>query len=190
MGEYKFLSAEIEKLENEILEKKKKLAELIRKTPAQEVRDYVFGASAGPVKLSQIFGDCKELLLVHNMGKRCPYCTLWADNFNGIRHHLEDRAALAVVSPDKPDVQREFASERGWQFAMYSCAENNFAEDMNFKSGDMYLPGFSTFRKSDDGKIYRTGFRYFGPGDDFCSLWHFFDILPEGANGWEPKYSY
>lgn len=28
------------------------------------------------------------------------------------------------------------------------------------------------------------------PGDDFCTLWHFFDLLPGGAAGWTPKFSY
>jgi len=30
----------------------------------------------------------------------------------------------------------------------------------------------------------------FSPGDDFCSLWHFFDLLPEGTGDWQPQYRY
>jgi hypothetical protein len=30
----------------------------------------------------------------------------------------------------------------------------------------------------------------FGPGDDFCAVWHFFDLLPEGVDGWEPRFAY
>jgi len=29
-----------------------------------------------------------------------------------------------------------------------------------------------------------------GPGDDFCSVWHLFNLLPEGPDGWEPQYKY
>jgi hypothetical protein len=28
------------------------------------------------------------------------------------------------------------------------------------------------------------------PGDDFATIWHFFDLIPEGAGGWSPKYKY
>jgi hypothetical protein len=30
-----------------------------------------------------------------------------------------------------------------------------------------------------------TGFE---PGDDFCALWHVFDLIPEGADGWRPMF--
>ena len=29
-----------------------------------------------------------------------------------------------------------------------------------------------------------------GPGDDFCAVWHFLDLLPEGSAGWSPKFKY
>ena len=28
------------------------------------------------------------------------------------------------------------------------------------------------------------------PSDDFYVLWHLFDLLPEGADGWQAKFSY
>jgi hypothetical protein len=28
------------------------------------------------------------------------------------------------------------------------------------------------------------------PGDDFCTVWHRFDLLPEGADDWAPKFTY
>ena len=28
------------------------------------------------------------------------------------------------------------------------------------------------------------------PHDDFCALWHLFDLLADGSAGWKPKYSY
>jgi hypothetical protein len=30
----------------------------------------------------------------------------------------------------------------------------------------------------------------FSPGDDFCALWHLFDLLPGGAGDWEAKLRY
>ena len=46
------------------------------------------------------------------------------------------------------------------------------------------------FRKEADGKIYRASRAEFGPGDNFCAVWHFFDLLPEGIDGWQPKLNY
>jgi hypothetical protein len=30
----------------------------------------------------------------------------------------------------------------------------------------------------------------FEPGDDFCTLWHILDLLPEGVGDWTAKLSY
>jgi hypothetical protein len=51
------------------------------------------------------------------------------------------------------------------------------------------MPGVSVFRRQNEG-IVRVSDAPFSPGDDFCSVWHFFDLIPEGAAGWQPKYKY
>jgi len=194
MGKYDMpnVTPEIQTLESEILEKKQKLAELRRSLPKQEIEDYELKSRDGrTLKLSEVFGESNQLILVHNMGKDCPYCTLWADGFNGIRDHLRNRAAFIVVSPDSPDVQKEFAEGRGWKFPMLSCEGSSFAMDLDFhEEGKGYYPGVSAFEKGSDGKIYRTAKAYFGPGDDFCGAWHFFDLLSDGANDWQPRFQY
>jgi len=51
------LEKTIESLEDEILEKKKKLAELRRSLPRQEVQDYVLmGSDGSQARLSEMFG--------------------------------------------------------------------------------------------------------------------------------------
>src|SRR5208282_3588137 len=107
---------EIQKLEKSIRVAKDKLAKLRRRAAAQPVADYVFTGSLGErLSLSEAFGDRDELIVVHNMGRSCPYCTMWADGFNGLLPHLENRAAFAVVSPDRPKGQKAFAAKRGWK---------------------------------------------------------------------------
>lgn len=152
-----------------------------------DVNDYVFKDRDGNnVLLSQLFGDKNELILIHNMGKSCSYCTLWADGFNGVTYFLEKKAAFALVSPDSYEVQREFADLRGWKFRMYSGAESTFIKDMGFRDSEgRYLPGVSVFVKDSDGKIRRTIKDYFGPGDWYCSVWHLFDLLPSAKNNTE-----
>lgn len=182
--------AEIEVLEKKIEELKKELAELKRSQPPQPVRDYAFAGQEGDVALSSLFGDKDDLLVIHNMGRGCVYCTLWADGFNGVLPHLEDRASVVLVSPDPPEVQREFAMSRGWRFRMVSDRDREFSKDMDMLVEGGVWPGVSGFRRQPDGSIVRIAKSYFGPGDDFCSVWPLFDHLMNGANDWEPKYRY
>src|SRR4051794_7044205 len=89
--------AEVEQIEEQIANLYKKMAELRRQIPAEMIRDYELTDWAGnKVAISELFGDKDELIVIHNMGKSCSYCTLWADGFIGITKHLEDRAAFVL----------------------------------------------------------------------------------------------
>jgi predicted dithiol-disulfide oxidoreductase (DUF899 family) len=182
----------VERAERELLTKKDELLQLRKKLPKQHVKDYILKDQAGrKVKLSSIFGASDELILVHNMGRSCPYCTLWADGFNGIVDHLRSRAAFAVVSPDDPKTQRTFAKGRGWKFKMFSVKGTDFNRDLDFADEKGHpWPGVSAFQKTPKGSIYRVAKAYFGPGDDYSAIWHMFALLPRGVDGWEPKYKY
>ena len=141
------------------------------------------------MRLSELFGDKDTLFVIHNMGSGCPYCTLWADGFNGVFDHLRNRAAFVVSSPDAPDKQRKFASGRGWRFPIVSHQGTTFAADMGYMAEGRPAPGVSVFKRKGD-KIVRVADTSFGPGDDFAGIWHLFDLLPEGVDGWSPRFSY
>ncbi len=185
------LKQELAEAEEQLVKAKEKLAGLRRQLSRQEVKDYSFkGWDGREAALSSFFGDKPDLILIHNMGKGCAYCTLWADGFNGVLPHLENRAGFVVISPNDPETQNEFARSRGWKFKMYSSRGTAFNKDMDFenaKGGPE--PGVSVFRK-EGGKIFRVSYASFGPGDDFCGVWHLFDLLADGANGWAPKFAY
>lgn len=183
---------EINLLDKQILELKRRRSQLWRKTQREPFEDYEFTAPDGsPVSLSELFGTKRDLILIHNMGKGCPYCTLWADGFTGFTKHLQDRAAFALCSPDDPATLRDFAESRGWNFRTISCHGSSFARDAGFETEPgKHWPGVSCFAIADDGAILRTGLAHFGPGDDFCALWHLLDLLERGADGWAPKFSY
>ncbi len=186
------LRKSIEQLELKIQTEKKRLAQMRQSLPPLEVADYEFTTKAGGrTKLSKLFGKHDELLLIHNMGVRCAYCTMWADGFNGLREHLANRTAFVVVSPDQPKIMSAFAKSRNWKFPIYSHAGTSFGRDLEFadEKGNPW-PGVSTFFKNPDGRIYRVAYAYFGPGDDYCATWHLFDLLPRGTNKWGPKFSY
>lgn len=185
----------VAELFRDIVAKQQQLRLLQKEQARRDVPDYeLTDRNGNKVKLSTLFGDKRDLIVVHNMGASCSYCTLWADGFNGVLPHLEDRAAFIVVSPDEPESQQKFAESRNWSFAMYSGKDSAFTEEMGYsytKHGVTYqLPGLSTFYKTDDGKIVRTGADGFGPGDVYSSIWHMFALLEQGVDGWEPKYHY
>ncbi len=156
----------------------------------EPVQDYVFETTSGRVTLSSLFGDKRDLFVIHNMGASCPYCTLWADGYNGVYAHLEDRASFVLSNGDDPEAQQRFARSRGWQFPIVSHRGTSFAGDMGYRSeSGGLMPGVSVFRRK-DGRIVRVSDTGFSPGDDFCSVWHFFDLVPEGPEAWRPRFSY
>ena len=180
------------KLDARIQTLRAQMVKLLKKAGPRKVSDYVFtGTDGKPLKLSQAFGKDRDLIVVHNMGRRCPYCTLWADNFNGVVAHLEARAAFLVTSPDDPKVQRAFRKERGWTIRMASTRGTTFAHDMGYEpQPGQHWPGFTTFRREKGGPIQRVASGMFGPGDDYCSVFHFFDLLADGIGTWEPQFRY
>ncbi len=144
-----------------------------------------------PVRLSHLFGKHDDLIVVHNMGMSCNYCTLWADGFMGLRPHLESRAAFVVISPDPIDVQRSFAHSRGWSFRMVSSQGTPFFTDMGFTDGvGDPMPGTSTFQRRADGTIVRVQRAEFGSDDQFCVAWPLFDLLADGTGDWQPQLEY
>lgn len=186
------IDKQVDELEYQIQEIKGKVAELRRQRPREEIQDYqLLDCDGQKVSLSSLFGNRSRMILVHNMGRHCSYCTMWADGFVGLVPHLSSRAAFVVTSPDEPAVQKEFARSRGWNFPMYSVAGTSLTTDLGFEDPeDGLMPGVSILTREADGRVYRASRAEFGPGDDFCSVWHFFDLLPEGIDGWEPQFNY
>jgi len=186
------MNEEIERLSKEVQEAKERLREAQKRAEPQPVEDWELRTTdGGPVRLSELFGDKDDLLVAHNMGKGCSYCTLWADGFRGFKDHLENRAAFVLCSDDEPATVKEFAASRDWNFRCVSGAGSDFKAAMNMadEKGKPW-PGVSAFKKKPDGSIVRTGFAYFGPGDDFCAVWPMFDLFQGEPDDWSPKYSY
>lgn len=182
----------VREIEERIEALKRELTEARRAVQRETVDDHVLHRTDGAeVRLSELFGDRRDLLVVHNMGKSCPYCTLWADGFVSHYRHYANRCAFVLCSGDDWQTAAEFASSRGWNFPVVSGSNSVFAREMGFQTekGEWW-PGVSAFHLEDDGSITRTGWSHFGPGDDYCPVWPMFDLLENGADGWEPKYTY
>ena len=185
-------ATELATAEKELLELRQKVLSLRKAASPQTIEDYLLADTNGKeVRLSSLFGDAQDLIVIHNMGLSCPYCTLWADGFNGVYQHLQDRAALALVSPDPPEQVKQFAEGRNWRFTVLSNNGGPFTSAMGFEDdqGNPH-PGMSTFHRDSSGSISRVSQAPFGPGDEFCSVWHMFDMLKDGPNAWQPKFRY
>lgn len=174
----------------EIAALRDKMRALQAEIEPEEVADYTFASGDGEVRLSGLFGARDTLIVIHNMGRTCPACTMWADGHNGVVPHLESRCAFVVTSPDDPATQAAFAASRGWRFRMVSHQGSDFAEKMGYRGENGgWRRGISVFRR-EGSRILRVSDQQLGPGDDFCSVYHFLDMLPEGPAGWRPKFSY
>ncbi|MEL7472613.1 MAG: DUF899 family protein [Planctomycetota bacterium] len=172
-----------------VIKAKADLLAALRDGEPTPVEDWSLRSTDGaPVRLGELFGDRRDLLVVHNMGSGCNYCTLWADGFRGLVEHIERRAAFVLCSNDPPEGVEAFALERGWNFRCVSGADSGFAKAMGYADelGRPH-PGVSAFHKRDDGTIVRTGHSPFGPGDDYCAAWPLFDLLKDGKGDFEPR---
>lgn len=178
---------EAEKLEFELYEKALKLAALRKAEPGVEVKDYAFTTLDGPTSLSALFAGRDLLMVIHNMGQGCRYCTLWADGINGVLAHLESAMSVVLVSKDPPEVQRRLAQDRGWRFRMASHGGGAYMTEQSV--GDGNYPGAVIYAR-DGAKIVRRGRARFGPGDLYSPLWHFLALAGIGEGEFTPQFHY
>lgn len=182
-------NTEIPELEKQIFELTAKLNELRKASAGDEVRDYEFSTIDGATSLLKMFGDKKQLLLIHNMGQGCRYCTLWADGFNGFLQHLESVMSVVLVSKDPPELQRQFANSRDWRFRLASHGGGKYISEQTVMDGAENTPGAVVYERDGD-KITRKNSCIFGPGDIYCSMWGLLGLAGLGADNWTPQYAY
>lgn len=175
---------EIDALETKIAYLSKQVAQIRNQQSGRKISDYkLLDHDNKIVRLSEMFGTQNNLIVIHNMGFSCPYCTMWADGFNAVYNYIIEKTAFVVVSHDEPGPQQLGKMKRGWKFPMYSARESTFTSDMGFIEEDGSLwPGCSVFYKNDGSDdMYLHSQTTFGPGDRFCSVFNFFDLLHDKA---------
>jgi predicted dithiol-disulfide oxidoreductase (DUF899 family) len=184
----------IQSLYDEFFAIRARLVEALRAEPKPVDPSWTFDTAAGQRTLADLFGNQNDLILIHNMGRSCSYCTLWADGIHGYLTHLQSRTAVVLVNADPLPVQQEFAASRGWTIPMASDSSGACTDGLGFatmKDGKRYLqPGFSTFHRSSDGTIEHIASDLFGPGDLYMPVFPMIELLRDGQGGWEPQYSY
>lgn len=183
------MNAEITELEKQLYELTTKLNALRKTNSGDEVDNYTFSTLDGEVTLLELFGENDRLLVIHNMGQGCRYCTLWADGFNGFLPHLESAMSVALVSKDPPDLQRKFANSRGWRFRQASHGGGQYIQDQSVMTGEKNVPGAVVYER-DGTRITRKNAAVFGPGDLYCSIWNLLGMAGLDAGNWTPQYNY
>jgi predicted dithiol-disulfide oxidoreductase (DUF899 family) len=182
-----------------------------RKLPLGGVikEDYAFDSADGPVRLSSLFEDGKDTLLVYSymfgpqMAAPCVSCTSILDSLDGEAPHVVQRVKLAVVARSPIDRILEFTRARGWRnLRLLSSAGNTYNLDYHGESDTgAQLPMMNVFVRR-NGRIYHTYgtellFASSDRGQDgrhvdsFWPLWNLFDLTPEGrGTSWYPRLRY
>ena len=182
-------NAEIQALEAQIFELTARLNALRKAERGDEIANYSFATVDGETSLLDLFGERDTLLVIHNMGQGCRYCTLWADGFNGLLAHLEAAMSVVLVSRDAPDVQRRFALSRGWRFRLASHGGGSYITEQTVQDGAANMPGAVVYTREGD-TIRRKNACVFGPGDLYCSAWNLLALAGLGDAEWTPQFRY
>ena len=170
-------------------------------------KKYAFEGPAGRETLADLFGGRHQLIVYHFMfdpswEAGCKSCSFWADNYNGIIAHLNQRDVTHVAVSRAPLAKLEaFRQRMGWTFKWVSSHESDFNFDyqVSFRPEDLAkgevvynyakrkssmteLPGLSVFYKDDAGQIFHTYSCYARGLDLLNSAYNHLDLVPKGRD--------
>lgn len=194
--------------EKEFTRLRDELSRQRRELPWEKVeKDYVFDGPNGKESLSDLFGKRSQLVVYHFMfapeaEAGCPHCSFWADNFNGIGVHLNQRDVTFVAISRAPLAKLDaFKKRMGWTFKWLSSGQNSFNYDyyasftpaeikdstafFNYQKtnpGREDREGASVFYKDPSGAMFHT-YSTHGRGIDMLNTaYHYLDLVPKGRD--------
>ena len=171
-------------------------------------KPYIFEGLNGKESLSEVFAGRSQLLVYHFMfgpewSEGCKSCSFWADNFNSIIVHLNQRDAMMVAISRAPlEKLLAFQKRMGWTFKWLSSYGSDFNSDfhVSFTKDDLVkgptyynyrvretqaegeAPGLSVFHRDASGAIFHT-YSCYGRGLDMLNgAYHHLDVLPKGRD--------
>ena len=98
-------------------------------------KTYAFDGPQGKQTLPELFDGRSQLVIYHFMfgpdwQAGCPHCSHWADNFNGVIVHLNQRDVTMVAVSRAPLAKLAAYKERmGWTFKWVSSLGSDFNFD-------------------------------------------------------------
>jgi predicted dithiol-disulfide oxidoreductase (DUF899 family) len=169
--------------------------------------DYTFDAPGGKETLGDLFAGRRQLIVYHFMfdpdwQDGCKSCSFWADNYNGISAHLNQRdVSMVTISKAALAKLEAFKRRMGWTFKWVSSFENSFNRDygVSFTSDERELgkiqynyatrkyfsseaPGISVFNRDANGNIFHTYSCYARGLDMLNGAYHYLDLVPNGRD--------
>ena len=203
--EYSAAREQLRLAERALTEAREGIAAMRRALPlGPEVKDYEFDdVRNGPVRLSQLFtGGKPDLVLYHLMywaddDEFCPMCSMWVDGWDGVAHHVGQRANVAVASVAPVEKLRAWAERRGWRrIRLLSDRGASFAHDTGAEDREGRTDS-TVLVFANDGAAIRhvyTGHPFMDDKqrniDLLCPVWHVLDLLPSGRGEWSASNDY
>jgi len=98
-------------------------------------KEYIFDTASGEKTLRDLFAGRSQLLAYHFMfgpewTEGCPVCSYWADNFNDVIIHLNQRDVTMICASRAPvDRLEAYKARMGWSFEWVSTGRNDFNYD-------------------------------------------------------------
>jgi predicted dithiol-disulfide oxidoreductase (DUF899 family) len=179
-------------------------------------KEYIFDGPNGKQNLLELFDGRSQLIVYHfmydpNWNAGCPSCSFWADNFNGICIHLNQRDVTMIAVSRAPYNKIDAYKKRmGWKFKWVSSYNTDFNYDyhISFTSEELaknkafynYIDhanpgtereGVSIFYKNSSGRIFHTYSTYARGIDILNTAYNYLDLVPKGRDeaGYEfPQY--
>lgn len=168
-------------------------------------KTYVFDGPNGAESLTDLFAGKSQLVVYHFMfnpddDAGCPHCSFWADHYDGMIPHLEQRDVSFVVISRAPLAKiAAFRQRMGWKFKWFSSGNNSFNYDyrVSFSPADSEHPvynvgtlvpgmpdreGLSVFTKDSSGAVFRTYSTYARGIDMINGTYQILDLVPKGRD--------
>ena len=194
--------------EKEFIKARDELSRLRRELPWTKVeKNYVFDGANGKQTLAELFDDHSQLIIYHFMfapdwNAGCPHCSHWADNFNSIIVHLNQRDVTMIGVSRAPYAKlAAYRKRMGWTFNWVSSLETDFNFDyhVSFTPDEIAAgqavynfgqqnpeaserEGVSIFFKDDTGSVFHT-YSTYARGIDLLSVdYNYLDLVPKGRD--------
>ncbi|HET6266195.1 MAG TPA: thioredoxin family protein [Acidobacteriota bacterium] len=205
-----WLSARKELLakEKEFTQLREELSQQRRDLPWEKVeKSYQFDGLDGKESLADLFQKRNQLIVYHFMfnpewDEGCPSCSFWADHYDAMVPHLNQRDVAFVVISRAPLAKiQAFKKRMGWKFKWLSSGNGDFNYDyhVSFRPEDLKRKsivynyeesaaqhpdreGLSVFYKDKKGNVYHTYSAYARGIDMVNATYQFLDLVPKGRD--------
>jgi predicted dithiol-disulfide oxidoreductase (DUF899 family) len=187
---------------------REELSQVRRDLPLEAVtKEYHFEGPNGRESLADLFAGRSQLIVYHFMfgpdwSAGCPHCSFWADNFNGIVTHLNQRDVTMIAISRAPYARLGSYQKRlGWTFKWVSPGDTSFNFDYQASftpdelarkqalynnvqqdPGRSEREGVSVFFKDGSGQILHTYSTHARGVDILNTAYHDLDLLPKGRD--------